>query len=202
MAISRFKTSTLAQGLPKYQKLWDGTSAVFDSDYELIERITVGSGGSSSVTFSSIPQTYRHLQLRAAAKTNRSDNQDIICMRYNSDTGSNYAYHILYGNGSSAGADSNTSTGTPWSGIIAGQTDAANMFGAVITDILDYARTDRYKTMRSLNGTDQNSTAGRIYFSSNLWQSTSAISTLTVTPVYGTSFSQYSNFALYGIKGA
>lgn len=75
------------------------------------------------------------------------------------------------------------------------------MFGAQVWDVLDYQNTNKYKTVRVLSGTDQNGTTGRLYFMSNLWQSTSAISTVTITATYGTGLQEYSKFALYGIKG-
>lgn len=177
------------------------TGNLVTNSFESIATVTVGSGGASSVEFTSIPSTFKHLQIRAISRTNRGDNQDLMTVRFNSDSSSVYAYHSLYGNGSSAGAaDTGTSTGTPWSGVTAGGNAGASMFGAVIWDVLDYQNTNKYKTLRLLSGTDQNSTAGRIYFQSNLWQSTSAISTVTIIPTYGSSFSQYSHFALYGIK--
>ena len=174
---------------------------VASTSYESIATTTVGSGGSGTITFSSIPSTFKHLQIRAISRTNRGDTNEFVTVRFNSDTGTNYAYHSLYGNGGTAGAaDTGTSTGTPWSATTAGGNAGASMFGAVIWDILDYQNTNKYKTLRSLSGTDQNGTQGRIYFQSNLWQSTSAISTVTIIPTYGTLFSQYSHFALYGIK--
>ena len=176
--------------------------AASTNSYESIATTTVGAGGTSTITFSSIPSTYKHLQIRAISRTNRGDTNDFMTVRFNSDTGTNYAYHSLYGNGASAGAaDTGTSTGTPWSGVTAGGNATASIFGAVIWDVLDYQNTNKYKTLRLLSGTDQNGTTGRIYFQSNLWQSTSAISTVTIIPTFGSSFSQYSHFALYGIKG-
>jgi hypothetical protein len=168
--------------------------------YDALATVTVPSGGVSSVTFAGIPTGYKHLQIRATAKTNRSDNQDIVTIRYNGDTATNYAYHILGGNGSSAFADAGTSTATPWAAIIAGNVSTTNMFGAMISDVLDYSSTSKYKTTRTFSGTDQNSTAGRLYLDSTLWQSTSAITSISLVPVYGSLFMEYSQFALYGVK--
>jgi len=179
-----------------------GNSIILPGDYESIATTTVGAGGSSSITFSSIPSTFTHLQIRAISRTNRADTNDFMTVRFNSDSSSVYAYHSLYGTGATAAAnDTGTSTGTPWSGVTAGGNASASMFGAVVWDILDYQNTNKYKTVRLLSGTDQNSTTGRLYFQSNLWQSTSAITTVTIIPTYGTSFAQYSHFALYGIRG-
>jgi len=178
------------------------TAGLSTTSFESISTVTVGAGGSSSISFSSIPSTYKHLQIRILSRTNRADTNDFMTIRYNSDSSAVYAYHSLYGNGASAGAnDTGTSTGTPWSGVTAGGNATASMFGANVVDVLDYQNTNKYKTTRLLSGTDQNGTTGRIYFMSNLWQNTSAITTVTIIPTYGTLFSQYSSFALYGIKG-
>ena len=172
------------------------------NSYESISTVTVGSGGSSSIAFTSIPSTYKHLQIRAISRTNRADTNDFLTLRFNSDSGSNYAYHSLYGNGASAAAnDTGTSTGTPWSAVTAGNSAGASMFGAQVWDVLDYQNTNKYKTVRALTGTDQNGTTGRVYFMSNLWQSTSAVTAITITSTYGTALQEYSKFALYGIKG-
>ena len=180
----------------------EGAPPVSPTSYESIATVTVGSGGSSSIAFSSIPSTFKHLQIRALSRTNRADTNDFLTMRFNSDSGSNYAYHSLYGNGSSAAAnDTGTSTGTPWSAVTAGNSAGASMFGAQVWDVLDYQNTNKYKTVRALTGTDQNGTTGRIYFISNLWQSTSAVNAITITATSGTALQEYSKFALYGIKG-
>ena len=76
-----------------------------------------------------------------------------------------------------------------------------NVFGAFVLDLLDYANTSKYKTIRELGGCDNNGD-GDIFFNSGLWQSTSAVTSLTFTVGGGTLFSQYTQYALYGIKGA
>jgi len=172
------------------------------SSYESIATTTIGSGGASTITFSSIPSTYTHLQVRYLARTNRADVQDLIRFRFNSDSGTNYAYHWLRGDGATADASNASSTASPWTAIIAGGNASASQFGAGVSDVLDYKNTNKYKTTRTLSGVDTNSADGRIMFLSNLWMNTAAITSIEIAPNYGTSFNQYSSFALYGIKGA
>ena len=168
--------------------------------YDSLATVTL-STNTASISFAGIPSGYKHLQIRAITRTTRADTNDFMTVRFNGDSSAIYAYHSLYGNGSSAGGgDTGTSTGTPWSGVTAGANAGSNMFGAAIWDVLDYQNTSKYKTLRLLSGTDQNATTGRIYFQSNLWQSTSAINSITITPTYGTNFVAYSQFALYGVK--
>ena len=169
--------------------------------YFLIQRTTVGAGGSSSITFSSIPSTYKHLQIRCLAQTNRSGANygDGINLRFNSDSGSNYSLHELYGTGASAGAYGGASQTSISMYAISTAYSDANRFGVSIIDILDYATTNKNKTVRNLSGLDYNG-GGQITMNSGAWFSTSAVTTITLIPDGGTSFNQYSSFALYGIK--
>jgi len=162
--------------------------------YDSIATVTVSSSV-STITFSSIPSTYTHLQIRATQLGTNA----YFRVRFNSDTGSNYAWHELYGDGSSAvaGAGSSTSFGV----IEASSTGTASRPGSLVTDILDYASTNKNKTMRSLCGYDDNG-SGRIHLVSSLWNNSStAINNIQLTISAGT-IDQYSSFALYGIKGA
>lgn len=117
-------------------------------------------------------------------------------MQFNSDTGSNYSWHVLYGTGASALAAGGGSNSFMYASNIASAT--SNFTGGVI-DILDYASTSKYKTMRTLGGYDANG-SGEIALFSGLWQSTSALTSIKLYPNSSGTYSQYSHFALYGIK--
>ena len=78
--------------------------------------------------------------------------------------------------------------------------ETANSFGAYVVDVLDYANTNKYKTVRTLGGKDLNG-SGQEGLYSNLWKNTNAITDITLKVVGGSNFVQYSHFALYGIKG-
>ena len=157
-------------------------------NFESIQTVTVGSGGSSTITFSSIPQTYQHLQIRISIKGAYGP------LRFNGDTGSNYRRHWAYGNGTiGSGSDAGT-----WMDVI-DSSNTANVFAGNIVDILDYTNTSKYKTARIVRGVDSNNGSGDVSFLSGLWMSTSAVNTITFTPA--ANFAQYSQFALYGIRG-
>ena len=162
--------------------------------FESIATTSVGSGGSSSVTFSSIPSTYTHLQLRYIAR--HSGENRFVRIRFNGNTtSSNYTYHILNGTGSAI------STGYENDGCYAPRLSYnANTFGAGVVDILDYTNTNKYKTLRAIGGRDDNG-SGDVDFLSGLFLSTAAISSIEITLAAG-SYQQYSHFALYGIKAA
>jgi hypothetical protein len=117
--------------------------------------------------------------------------------QFNGDTGSNYALHLLWGNGSSAGSGGYTSQ----SYAVAGVTSITNANPASgIIDILDYANTGKNTTVRTLSGSDTNGSGGFIYLESGLWLNTAAVTSVVLSPYSGT-FNQHSSFTLYGIKG-
>lgn len=155
---------------------------------------TVGSGGAASVTFSSIPQTYTHLQVRALVFSNTTGS--VTSMAFNGDTnyGANYYNHLLY----TAGSGSVSAGSQAWSyaPIFQGSTTIGS---AMVLDILDYANTNKYKVTRDLDGYDANGSGG-LSLTSNLWKNTAAITSITFSA--NTAFTQYTSFALYGIKGA
>jgi hypothetical protein len=173
------------------------------SSYESIATTTVGSGGSSSISFSSIPSTYKHLQIRCLTRGTRVNTFDNLRTQFNSDTtGANYVYyHLLYGDGASAGAAASASGTIPYvlNGTMPAASASASIFGTAVIDILDYQNTNKNKTVKTLYGTDLNG-SGEVGLISGLYISTSAISNILIYTQNG-NLSQYSSFALYGIKG-
>lgn len=165
------------------------------SNFESIATITVGSGGSSYIEFTSIPSTYKHLQVRFLAQT--TGGVYVPNMTFNGDTGSNYSYHRLGGYGTGTFADAGASQTSMQMGLLSA---TSNVFTGGIIDVLDYANVNKYKTVRSLGGFDENG-GGFILMTSGNWRSTSAVSSLRLTPSTSV-FQQYSSFALYGITGA
>lgn len=176
------------------------TAAGSLTSYESIATVTVGSGGTTPITFTSIPSTYKHLQLRGIARTTTAERINLI---FNSDTGSNYSMHRLVGNGSAASASAQTSQAAIWVGSgYDGVSQTADTFTAFIIDILDYTSTTKTKTLRAFDGLDKNGSGG-IELSSGGWFKTpEAITSISMSIQSGTSFAQYTHFALYGIKGA
>ncbi len=170
--------------------------------YESIATITVPSGGAASISFIGIPQTYAHLQIRNIARTTASQDRESIKLTFNSDTGTNYSRHSLWGSGSAASAFGAASESYVLLTDFAAATATASIFGAAVTDVLDYTNTNKYTTVRSLGGVDLNA-AVTVYdgLNSGLWMNTAAINSITLTPFSGSNLAQYSSFALYGIKG-
>lgn len=162
---------------------------------------TTLASATASVTFSSIPSTYTHLQIRFLARTARANQEDNIQLRFNSDSGSNYAAHVLYGDGASAGAFSDgTSISFNTRSVVAAASSASGVFGSGVIDILDYANTSKNTTVRSLSGYDANG-SGQARLSSGLWMNTAAVTSVTIVSANAANLSAYSSFTLYGIKG-
>ena len=157
--------------------------------FDSIATVTVGSGGSSTITFSSIPSTYTHLQIRAIHNDASNSN---LKYQFNGDTAANYDWHQLYGDGASAGANTSTTDAYGLGSYITAQ------WGVSILDLLDYTNTNKYKTMRNIGGTDNNG-SGYVGLQSGLWRNTAAVTQVVLAPTGG-SFVQYSHFALYGVK--
>jgi hypothetical protein len=168
-------------------------------DYDSIATVSLGATTASSISFTSIPSTYRHLQLRLFARAIQGNNSDGVIMRFNSDTGNNYTLHWLSGDGSSASALGIA----PYGGIRLGQLSADNAptgtLGANVVDVLDYANTNKYKTGRALGGYDANG-FGQVMLTSGVWMNTAAVTSITMTVTGGTGFQQYTHAALYGVK--
>jgi hypothetical protein len=164
-------------------------------DFESIATVTVGAGGASSVDFTSIPSTYTHLQIRALVKPAVAAN---IGIRYNSDTGANYIAHYLAGDGASPlAATANLGVAGAWLGYAGSST----IFSTFVLDILDYASVNKNKTGRILFGHDTNG-AGNIILASHAWFASSSAVTSISLLAGGSTLTQYSHFALYGIKVA
>jgi hypothetical protein len=176
---------------------------LFTSDYESIATVTVGSGGASTINFTSIPSTYKHLQLRGTIRGTRTSTNDILGVQFNSDTSSsNYVSHRLIADGSTV-ASSSTNSGAyslNWVSDFPAASATASIFGVFVLDLLDYATSNKNRVGRTLSGYDANG-SGSAWLTSQLWINTSSISSISFLPVFGAGFAQYSQIGLYGIKG-
>lgn len=168
---------------------------LYNASYDSIASTTVGAGGVSNVTFSSIPATYTHLQIRANIVAGATFSQILL----NSDSGANYTYHQMYADG----ATINGAGAANQNQIFAAQTlNSTTNPTVMILDVLDYKDTNKFKTVRLWSGIDTNG-GGEVYFRSGLWMNTNAISTIQIQAQGGTStFAQNTIFSLYGIAVA
>lgn len=155
---------------------------------------------SASITFSSIPQTFAHLQIRMFGRGTGTGGPNTN-MQYNGDTGGNYKVHYL-GAGVSSVFAGDFGAGVTASNIgwMAGSDQTSGIFSNNICDILDYTNTSKYKTSKALNGTDANINPLLGIFS-GLWMNTSAINSITLFPSAG-SFVAGTRVDIYGISNS
>lgn len=197
MAVTKFSNLTVTSGRT-YNTFLAGNPAYTPPSFESIATAT-GTGSSGTITFNSIPSTFKHLQLRCLAQDSGTGTTGSIFLQFNSDTGANYAYHYLQGDGTSPTATgvngaSNIYIGRPTRGG-----SYPDIMGVFIIDILDYSSTTKNKTLKSLSGVDINTTGSYIIQHSGAWFSTSAISTISLS-IAANNATTKSTFALYGIK--
>jgi hypothetical protein len=180
---------------------WVGASgATTAATFELIST-TVLASTTTSVTFSitgAQQAAYKHLQLRATTRTDRaSQTSDRLYVQFNSDSGSNYYAHNLWGDGSTV------QSGNGWGGLGTsiileggsfGAAATSGFFVASVTDILDAFSTSKYKVLRSLNGAP----SSRVQLNSGNWNNTAAVSSITLSAIG--SFVTGSRFSLYGVR--
>jgi len=173
--------------------------------YEHLATTTLSSNA-SSITLSGLDSytDYKHLQLRAVwQSTATGTSEGYGKFRFNSDTGSNYAWHNLQGNQSSFATDGGWNQDGIFNYFSTGQstTPQDGSFAIFTMDILDFANTNRYKTMKMLTGTTQYFPyAPYIRLYSGYWASNNAITSISFTPLIGQITSK-TRWSLYGIRG-
>ena len=194
MSVSRFSQSSLQNGFEKFNSIWDGRSAV--GSMEAISSMTLSSA-LGSIEFNSIPQTYQHLEIRSSV-FGSSSNQDIF-IRFGTsgaiDSASNYSWHELRGNGSTASSHNSSNTTAMY--ISSNAIDATYPDISII-DIADYSNVNKFKTIKVLRGGDRNGSGTVGMFSGN-WRNTAAVNNIFIYVLSGT-FNANSTFSLYGIK--
>lgn len=169
----------------------------------LIEDINATGGTQTEFDFQSIPSTYKSLQIHVCLRSNVSATLDVLQMRFNNDSGSNYDALISEINHT----DTITTTqsladASPWTAWVTGNTGIASDFSQGVITLSNYASANVNKDAIYIGGYRSNSTSGFIrpvhtYFH---WRSTAAISRITLlNPKDGTAWMQYSRATLYGI---
>jgi hypothetical protein len=166
----------------------------------LLDKVTVGSGGTSSITFSSIPQTYTDLVVEISLRCNRSTVREVLMMRLNGAT-SNYSLSRLYGDSTSVGADTVSGETGMIVGDIVGDSATSNTFGNGAIYIPNYAGST-YKSLSADLITENAATEASQYFVGGLWSDTSAINSITLYCRNSFNFNQYSTAYLYGVSSA
>jgi hypothetical protein len=166
-----------------------------EGDFELISTTLITSN-TPSVTFdvSTLASTYKHLQIRATARSNQSASAEFLNVRFNGAT--SYWQHGLEGNGSSVTSYGSSATSMAMA-LMANSAATASAFGGGVVEILDPFSTTKNKTVRGFGGLGSTNIALR----SGSWSSTSAVTSITCLPFSADNWVSGSRFSLYGIKG-
>jgi hypothetical protein len=175
--------------------------------YELIQT-SFGNGSSANITFSSVPQTYKHLQLRMTTRNNYTGSAaEWLRMRFNNVSTTTYQVHNLWGTGSTTASNyyNDRAFFEDIARVAVGGAVSGN-YSATIIDILDYASTSKNKTIRVLGGfTDPASSNNYLNLSSGFLNSTNAVTQIDLFSLFSAAaigyFDTNSRFSLYGIKG-
>ena len=164
-----------------------------------IASVSVGSGGASSIDFTSIPSTYTDLVIKLSGRmTNATAGGTYIAFNGNA---ANYSSRGLEGNGSSVGSFTNSGgTSKIYLGVINWGNSTASTFSSFDVYLPNYAGSQN-KSVSVDQVTENNATDSWATLMAGLWSDTSAISSLSLTTQFG-SFVQHSTATLYGIKNS
>jgi hypothetical protein len=185
-----------------YKSMLAGNASIVLGDFELITTTLVPSAV-SDVTFSSLAtyaSTYKHLQIRIVARTDRASYVDSAMIQFNADTGTNYRAHYLIGNGTTVTSGADPQGDRIYAARISGNNGGTSVFGSGVCDILDAYSSTKNTTTRSLTGYNTSS-GSEIYVFSGLWLNTNSLTSIKLFPNVGTNFVTGSRFSLYGIRG-
>lgn len=167
--------------------------------YTLIASSTVGSGGAASIDFTSIPSTYTDLLIKVSGRAVATSSYPNVRVRFNSDSGANYKWRRLYGDGTSATSDNNTADTGALVGILVGSGETANTFSNFEFYVPNYTGSQQ-KSISADSVSENNATAAYAYLLAPLWTGTAAITSLSLYSSYN--FAQYSTAYIYGVKNA
>jgi hypothetical protein len=163
-----------------------------------IATVTVGSGGASTMAFSSIPSTYTDLVVKTSIRTSRGTfAADLIRVDFNGSSASQSS-RLIEGSSSTASSFALSTTQ-----VITGTTSVstANTFSNGEIYIPNYAGSTN-KSISADSVAENNSASGPLYLASGLWSNTAAITSITLTDVNSATFQEYSTATLYGILKA
>jgi hypothetical protein len=166
--------------------------------YDSIASFTISGDSTTEVNFTSIPSTYKHLQLRISGRSRANASVFSYSVQIPSVNGN---IHYMAGDGSSVYTDYNGPLSYPFNFSLPGSDATANAFGSAIIDILDYTDTNKNRVLRSFSGMDLNG-SGVVRLNSTWYTTQAAITALTVQAYNGgIAWAADSKISLYGIKG-
>lgn len=169
--------------------------------FESIATYVVSGSAQTTVSFSSIPQTYKHLQIRVMTRDDRGTTVNNQHLQLNGVSTTDYSNASIFSTGSGSM--------NVYRDVSQQKTDymyqpsnsmTSNLYATAVYDILDYSSTTKNKTIKYLGGYSNNGSGHLSWNVSGLFLTT-AVSSLSFTNSSGAGYVNYSHFALYGIKG-
>ena len=152
---------------------------------QTIQTITLS--GTGSITFSSIPQTYTHLQLVYRIKVAKIVGPHGLVIRFEGDGAANYSFNYIQTNNATVTGFTAIGSTLPIVGVVPGAGGTAGYFGTGIITISNYRDTS-YQKRWNVSSSFMDTTAASSYVrqSGGLWTSTSAITQITLLDDSGT----------------
>ena len=202
MSVRFFSTSSIKSGV-KGSDFWDGSTTL--GSFESISTYTVSGSPVSSITFSSIPQTYKHLQMRFLVKNTLGNNDySNVLMTINGSSG-NYRYYRIGNFYNSGGTQNNTANVNTYTYALANAAmpcsggNLTNIFGTGVLEFPNYSASSTYKSMMGAFGFSSNSNPDINFFGGSTTPFSDAISSIVLI---GDSdqFAVGSTISLYGLK--
>jgi hypothetical protein len=169
--------------------------------FKKIASVVVGSGGASSIDFTSIPSTYTDLQLVLSARSVNNATTDNLKLTFNSNTSNNYTRTEIEGDGTSAASYSETTTSGFLYIYITGATNTASTFSNGQIYIPNYVGSNN-KSFSVDNVTERNATSIQMCLMAGRLANTSAITSISLVSQSSSNLVQYSSATLYGIKNS
>lgn len=161
---------------------------------QLIQTVTVGSGGAANIEFTSIPATFTDLYLVVSIRTLNSGTVDGLRVRPNGST-ANFNWRRLAGDGSTRFSDSDPSTEIA---LVNGNGATSNTFGNASVYIPNYLASAN-KSFSGDSVTENNATTAYQALYAGIWNQTTAISSLTISAASTNNLMEHSSASLYGI---
>jgi hypothetical protein len=167
--------------------------------YSLIASSTVGVGGAANIDFTSIPSIYTDLCVKLSTRCGFTGGVANLSMQINANTGANYQYRELIGNGSTASSGSGTNSAN-FNSIQVPNDSTSSTFGNAEIYIPNYTgSTQKSISVDAVTENNSATTNVQVRLQAWLWLQTAAITRLTFTSQGSTNFLQYSTAYLYGI---
>jgi len=172
--------------------------------FELIASSTVGSGGASDITFSSIPSTYTDICVLLSGRSTASFTRRILRLRINgSSTTTDYSGRDLIGSGSAASSGTQAAGDSSYIQIfdLPAANATASTFGNISIYIPNYANSTTYKSVSVDAVAEDNITTAYMSLLAGIYNQNTAITQIYLAPDSG-NFAEYSTAYLYGVKSS